>query len=51
MALKAGVFILWTALLVLVNAYVIEPFWGQLVSTAVVAGAMALCLSNLGRRT
>ncbi|MEV3991073.1 hypothetical protein AB0J57_19395 [Streptomyces sp. NPDC049837] len=40
MALKMGIFGAWIAILVPVNAYLIEPAWGQLVFTGVSAGLM-----------
>ncbi|MGW6937636.1 hypothetical protein ACWGF3_01245 [Streptomyces xanthophaeus] len=36
--------------LVLVNRFLIDPYWGELVATAVVAGAMTYVLGKVDAR-
>ncbi|MFD4240894.1 hypothetical protein ACFWP3_04720 [Streptomyces sp. NPDC058525] len=38
------------AILVIVNRFLISPYWGELVATAVIAGAMTYALGKVGTR-
>ncbi|MDA5280973.1 hypothetical protein [Streptomyces sp. Isolate_45] len=50
MALKTGIFAAWVAVLVPVNAYLIEPVWGQLLFTGVSAGLMTYAQHKADQR-
>jgi hypothetical protein len=50
-ALKAAIVVLGTVVLATVNTYLIEAYWGELVCTAVVTGAMAYGLGRVGDRS
>ncbi|MER7109382.1 hypothetical protein [Streptomyces sp. NPDC000229] len=49
---KLLVFAMWFVILVAVNKFLIEPLWGELLFTAVSAGAMVHLVGKLdsGRR-
>lgn len=49
MALKVMVVIAWAIILVTINEFLIDAYWGELVVTAVCSGAMAFCLSRVDR--
>ncbi|MFI5868077.1 hypothetical protein [Streptomyces sp. NPDC051546] len=50
MVVKIGIFAFWIAVLILVNAYLIEPAWGQLVFTGVSAGLMTYAQHKADQR-
>lgn len=47
---KILVFAAWFVILTAVNKFLIDPLWGELVFTAVSAGAMVYLLGKLDRR-
>ncbi|MCX4546282.1 hypothetical protein [Streptomyces sp. NBC_01565] len=49
-AAKILVFAAWTVILAVVNNYLIEPLWGQLVFTALTAAVMTWALDAVGRK-
>ena len=49
-ALKAGIVLIWTAILATVNTFLIDAYWGELAFTAICTGAMAFCLGKADRK-
>ncbi|CAM5238042.1 hypothetical protein SXANM310S_03947 [Streptomyces xanthochromogenes] len=49
MAFKVMVVIAWAIMLVTINEFLIDAYWGELVVTGVCSGAMAFCLNRVDR--
>ncbi|MCX5388144.1 hypothetical protein [Streptomyces sp. NBC_00083] len=49
MPLKVGIVLVWATVLVSINKFVIDDYWGQLAVTAACAAGMAYCLGKTDR--